>query len=85
MLIDLLLDADEDEDEARESRGIKEYWEKVKNYFKDLKIDLQEKYMKFGEWVKEVIDKGLEHSKDKMENIKAIAREVSKFKYRIFI
>ena len=78
MLIDALLgDDDEDEDEDRETRGIKDYWEKVKNYFKDLKIDLQEKYMKFGEWVKEVIDKGLEHSKDKMENIKAIAKEVT--------
>lgn len=76
ILIDALL-GDDDEDEDRESRSIKDYWEKVKDYFRDLKIDLQEKYMKFGEWVKDVMSKGLENSKDKMENIKAIAKEVT--------
>jgi len=57
-------------------RSIKDYWEKVKDYFKDLHIDLQEKYAKFGEWVKNVVDKGLNKGKDKMENIKQIAREL---------
>ncbi|KFM82860.1 hypothetical protein X975_12899, partial [Stegodyphus mimosarum] len=76
ILIDRILDDDEGDD--RETRSIKDYWEKVKEYFKDLKIDLQEKYMKFGEWVKNVLDKGMEHSKDKIENIKAIAKEFAK-------
>ncbi|KAG8177719.1 hypothetical protein JTE90_026561 [Oedothorax gibbosus] len=61
---------------GKEKRSIKDYWEKVKDYFKDLHIDLQEKYSKFGEWVKNVVDKGLNKSKDKMENIKQIAREL---------
>ncbi|GFT76755.1 uncharacterized protein NPIL_501841, partial [Nephila pilipes] len=49
ILIDALLGDDDDEDSKRSARGISDYWEKVKNYFKDLKIDLQEKYAKFGE------------------------------------
>lgn len=69
-LIDRFLGKDD------QKRSIKDYWEKVKDYFKDLHIDLQEKYAKFGEWVKNVVDKGLNKSKDKMENIKQIAREV---------
>ncbi|GIY83194.1 hypothetical protein CEXT_402151 [Caerostris extrusa] len=60
---------------GKDKRSIKDYWEKVKDYFKDLHIDLQEKYAKFGEWVKNVIDKGLTKSKDKIANIKEIARE----------
>ncbi|GFY66535.1 uncharacterized protein TNIN_469321 [Trichonephila inaurata madagascariensis] len=60
---------------GKDKRSIKEYWEKVKDYFKDLGIDIKEKYAKFGEWVKNVIDKGLTKSKDKIANIKEIARE----------
>jgi len=68
-LVDRFLGKDE------EKRSIKEVWEKIKDYFKDLHIDLKEKYMKFGEWVKEIYDKGLEKGKTKMENIRNIARE----------
>ncbi|XP_054713203.1 uncharacterized protein LOC129222698 [Uloborus diversus] len=75
ILLDQLLDEDEDPETFH---GIKDYWEKIKDFFKDLKIDLQEKYLKFGEWVKEAYDKGLEQSKDKFENIKAIAKEFAK-------
>jgi gas vesicle protein len=57
------------------SYSVSEYWEKVKEYFKNLHIDLKEKYMKFGEWVKKHFEKGLEKGKDKMANIKKIARE----------
>ncbi|GFS71268.1 uncharacterized protein NPIL_526891 [Nephila pilipes] len=60
---------------GKEKRSIKDYWEKVKDYFKDLGIDIKEKYAKFGEWVKNVIDKGLTKSKDKIANIREIARE----------
>lgn len=73
ILVDALLN-----DDDRESRSMKDYWQKVKDYFRDLKIDLQEKYMRFGEWVKNAYDRGLERSKDKMENIKAIAKEFAK-------
>jgi len=69
-LIDRFLNKDESK------RSISDYWEKVKDYFKDLHIDLQEKYAKFGEWVKNVVDKGLNKGKDKMENIRQIAREL---------
>jgi len=56
-------------------RSVSEVWEKIKDYFKNLHIDLKEKYMKFGEWVKEVYDKGLEKGKTKLENIRNIAKE----------
>ncbi|XP_055948196.1 uncharacterized protein LOC129981389 [Argiope bruennichi] len=59
----------------KEKRSVSDYWEKIKEYFKDLHIDLKEKYSKFGEWVKNVITKGLDKSKSKIENIKEIARE----------
>ncbi|XP_035213279.1 uncharacterized protein LOC118187192 [Stegodyphus dumicola] len=63
------------EERALAHRSLQDYWEKIKEYFKDLHITLKEKYMKFGEWVKNAIDKGLAKSKDKLENIKSIARE----------
>lgn len=59
----------------KEKRSVSDYWEKIKDYFKDLHIDLKEKYSKFGEWVKNVITKGLDKSKSKIENIREIARE----------
>ncbi|GFY63631.1 hypothetical protein TNIN_291741 [Trichonephila inaurata madagascariensis] len=58
ILIDLLLGDDDEDESKRSARGISDYWEKVKNYFRDLQIDLKEKYAKFGEWVKDVLDKG---------------------------
>ncbi|GIX67311.1 uncharacterized protein CEXT_424131 [Caerostris extrusa] len=79
ILIDTLLgDDDDDEGHRRSERGISDYWQKIKDYFKDLQIDLKEKYAKFGEWVKDKLGKGMEHSKDKMQNIKAIAGEFLK-------
>ncbi|KAF8795873.1 uncharacterized protein LOC129981963 [Argiope bruennichi] len=79
ILIDELLDDDDDEEEQKAvARGMSDYWQKIKDYFKDLQIDLKEKYAKFGEWVKDVLDKGMEHSKDKFTNIKAIAKEFLK-------
>lgn len=67
--------------EEEEKRSISEMWEKIRDYFKNLHIDLKEKYAKFGEWVKEHLDKGKEMGKDKIENIKRIAKEV---KYILF-
>ncbi|KAG8194756.1 hypothetical protein JTE90_026399 [Oedothorax gibbosus] len=75
ILIDALLD---EEDEDVTLNGLGDYWEKIKDYFKDLKIDLHEKYSKFGEWVKDRVGKGMETSKDKLENIKAIAKEFAR-------
>ncbi|GFU07661.1 uncharacterized protein NPIL_212201, partial [Nephila pilipes] len=61
--------------EKEQKRSIKEIYEKIKNYFKDLGIDLKEKFTKFGEWAKTQYEKGLEKSKDKLENVKRIAKE----------
>ncbi|GBN72467.1 hypothetical protein AVEN_179890-1, partial [Araneus ventricosus] len=63
--------------EKEEKRSISEVYEKIKNYFKDLGIDLKEKFTKFGEWVKEKYAKGLEKGKDRATNLKRIAKEVS--------
>ncbi|GFY73406.1 hypothetical protein TNIN_185311 [Trichonephila inaurata madagascariensis] len=62
-----------------EKRSIKDIYEKIKNYFKDLGIDLKEKFTKFGEWAKSQYEKGLEKSKDKLENVKNIAKKVRCF------
>ncbi|ULU02611.1 hypothetical protein L5515_005134 [Caenorhabditis briggsae] len=42
----------------------------------ELKAELEGKYKKLGEWVKEKIEQGLEPGKDKLSNVKAIAREI---------
>ncbi|KFM62705.1 hypothetical protein X975_05398, partial [Stegodyphus mimosarum] len=61
-------------EETEAKRSIKDVYEKVKNYFKDLNIDLKEKFTKFGEWVKNQYGNALEKGKSKFENIKKIAR-----------
>lgn len=64
-------------DEGEEKRSIKDVYEKVKNYFKDLQIELKEKFLKFGEWAKTKYEEGLEKGKDKVANLKRLAKEVS--------
>lgn len=64
-------------EEHEEKRSIKEVYEKIKNYFKDLQIELKEKFMKFGEWAKQKYEEGMEKGKSKLENVKRLAKEVS--------
>ncbi|KAF8778214.1 hypothetical protein HNY73_014956 [Argiope bruennichi] len=52
-----------------------ETWDKVKSFFKDLNIKIQEHSKKFGQWVKDMWGKGLDKMKDKYGTIKAIAME----------
>jgi len=52
-----------------------ETWDKVKNFFKDLNVKIQEHSKKFGEWVKDMWGKGLDKLKAKYGTIKAIAME----------
>jgi len=52
-----------------------EAWERVKNFFKDLNVKIQEHSKKFGEWVKDMWGKGLDKLKEKYGTIKAIAME----------
>ncbi|GFR06052.1 uncharacterized protein TNCT_487171 [Trichonephila clavata] len=59
----------------KEERSISEVYEKLREFFKDLGLDLKQRFTKFGEWVKEQYEKGLEKSKDRLENIKRIAKE----------
>ena len=59
-----------------EKRSLKEYWDKVKSYFKNLQIQLKEKYLKFGEWVKNTFKDKFLWNKSEIENIKSIAQEV---------
>lgn len=70
--IDRILDEREEE-----KRSIKEVYEKIKNYFKDLQIELKEKFIKFGEWAKKKYEEGMEKGKSKLENVKRLAKEVS--------
>ncbi|CAL1296011.1 unnamed protein product [Larinioides sclopetarius] len=52
-----------------------ETWDKVKGFFKDLNIKIQEHSKKFGQWVKDMWGNGLDKMKDKYGTIKAIAME----------
>nr|GBO42088.1 hypothetical protein AVEN_102809-1 [Araneus ventricosus] len=51
-------------------------FEEIRDFFKDLGIEIRNRFAKFGEWVKEQYQKGLEKSKNRLENIKNIAKEV---------
>lgn len=64
------------EDEEEEKRSIKDYYEKIKNYFKELQIELKEKFVKFGEWAKTKYEEGMEKGKTKLDNVKRLAKEV---------
>ncbi|GFS32834.1 uncharacterized protein TNIN_26451 [Trichonephila inaurata madagascariensis] len=59
----------------KEQRSVSEVYEKIRDYFKDLNIELRERFSRFGQWVKDKYEKGLEKSKDKLENVKRIAKE----------
>ncbi|KAF8795879.1 hypothetical protein HNY73_000330 [Argiope bruennichi] len=59
----------------KEERSISEVYDKLREFFKDLQLDLKERFTKFGEWVKEQYEKGLEKGKTRAENIKKIAKE----------
>lgn len=68
-------------EDREEKRSIKDVYEKIKNYFKDLQIDLREKFVKFGEWAKQKYEEGLEKSKDRAQNLRELAKKVSTFYY----
>ncbi|XP_076322097.1 uncharacterized protein LOC143231444 [Tachypleus tridentatus] len=55
--------------------SIIELWEKIKNFFKDLGLQIKEKFFRFAEWVKSIWGAGLEAAKDKLEKVKIIAQE----------
>ncbi|GIY45507.1 uncharacterized protein CEXT_667481 [Caerostris extrusa] len=62
-----------DKEEKRSSNS--EVSEKFKDFFKDLGLDIKERFTKFGNWVKEQYKKGLQKGKDKVDNLKKIAKE----------
>ncbi|CAL1291319.1 unnamed protein product [Larinioides sclopetarius] len=59
----------------KEERSISDVYNKLKEFFKDLQLDLKERFTRFGEWVKERYEEGLERGKTRAENIKKIAKE----------
>ncbi|GIY69968.1 uncharacterized protein CDAR_60731 [Caerostris darwini] len=62
-----------DKEEKRSSNS--EVSEKFKDFFKDLGLDIKERFTKFGNWVKEQYKKGLQKGKDKVDNLRKIAKE----------
>ncbi|KFM72966.1 Laminin subunit alpha-2, partial [Stegodyphus mimosarum] len=58
-----------------DKRAMSETWDKIKNFFKDLNVKIQEHSKKFGEWVKNMWNKGLDKLKEKYGTVKAIAME----------
>ncbi|XP_055946817.1 uncharacterized protein LOC129980510 [Argiope bruennichi] len=67
---------EKDENEETRKRSVSDLYEQLKDYFDDLHLDFKEKFAKFGEWVKNLLETGLEKSKDKIENVRKIAREL---------
>lgn len=63
--------------DEEEKRSVKDIYEKLKEYFEKLKIQLREKYIKFGEWAREKYEAGLEKGKDHVERLKKLAKEVN--------
>ncbi|GBM16419.1 hypothetical protein AVEN_83759-1, partial [Araneus ventricosus] len=59
----------------KEEGSFNDEYFKLKEFFKDLDIDLKERFTKFGEWIKERYEKGMERGKTRAENIKRIAKE----------
>lgn len=68
-------------EDREQKRSIKEIYEKIKDYLRDLKINLKEKFVKFGEWAKEKYEKGLDRGTTAAENYRNLAKEVSVFIY----
>ncbi|GBO03310.1 hypothetical protein AVEN_114830-1 [Araneus ventricosus] len=50
-------------------------FEEIRDFFKDLGIRIKNRFAKFGEWVKEEYKKSLEKSKNRLQNVKNIAKE----------
>ncbi|GFS71265.1 uncharacterized protein NPIL_526881 [Nephila pilipes] len=63
-------------------RSVSDLYEELKDYFEDLQVDFREKFAKFGEWVKHLVDTGLEKSKNRIENVRNVARAlIARSKY----
>ncbi|GIY83198.1 hypothetical protein CEXT_402171 [Caerostris extrusa] len=72
---DRVLETEEPEEQSRK-RSLTDLYDLLKDYVDDLHIDLKDKYAKFSEWVKHLVETGLNKSKDKIENVRNIAREL---------
>nr|KAB1093846.1 hypothetical protein F6W77_19300 [Acinetobacter baumannii] len=60
----------------RNSRGIKESWEKVKDWLKNVKDSIREKTKKLQEFLKEKWNIGIEKLKGHLDIVKALAKEL---------
>lgn len=69
----------------QDKRSIKEVYERIKEYLRDLKINLKEKFVKFGEWAKEKYENGLKKGSTAVENYRNLAKEVSAFIHMLIL
>ncbi|GBN52403.1 hypothetical protein AVEN_159598-1 [Araneus ventricosus] len=58
-----------------EKRSVGNVFEEIRDFFEDLGIKIKNRFAKFGEWVKEEYKKSLEKSKNRLQNVKNIAKE----------
>ncbi|GFS48736.1 uncharacterized protein TNIN_113911 [Trichonephila inaurata madagascariensis] len=65
----------EKDEEGESKRAVSDLYEQLKDYFDNLQVDFKEKFAKFGEWVKHLVETGMEKSKNKVENVRNVARE----------
>ncbi|GFY78209.1 uncharacterized protein TNIN_83461, partial [Trichonephila inaurata madagascariensis] len=65
----------EKDEEGESKRAVSDLYEQLKDYFDNLQVDFKEKFAKFGEWVKHLVETGMEKSKNKVENVRNVALE----------
>jgi len=62
---------------SRETRGIKDIAQKVRDFLSTLGVGVREKYADFAEWLNEVWNRGVDHAKDRVGRLREVAREVT--------
>jgi len=72
-VIDRLL---EKNSSTRQTRAIGAIIQTVRDFFKNLGLNLQDRFADFAEWLSGVWGKGVDHAKDKVGKLREIAKEV---------
>jgi len=62
---------------SRETRGLKDIAQKVRDFLATLGAGAREKYADFAEWLNEVWNRGVDHAKDRVGRLREVAREVT--------
>jgi F0F1-type ATP synthase membrane subunit b/b' len=62
---------------SRETRGIKDIAQKVRDFLATLGENVRDKYSDFAEWLNDIWNRGVDHAKDRVGRLREVAREVT--------